>query len=150
MNSNTARWMQIKRFSKEDLQIIHDKEILADEAWRSAYKNPGSRDTRDIIHLTAAARNIFNQLNFRYGAYWGRNKPDDERAAEVKNFEAMIYPIWKPIFDKMRGRKTPDGEDVPEISEIRAMHWADEAIWKSGIRIDFGRNKVEDFQSAVS
>lgn len=117
MNSNTARWLCIKRFGMDELDGLHRIERTADRAWQENMKlqkpkqgTPGWRE---------AGLPYLMRLNTEKGPYWPKSLDETARVREVELFERRMYPIWAPIFSDMAASK---------FTEIEAMHKADTAI----------------------
>jgi len=115
MDTNTARWMQLKRLNAGELSKFH--------ALERAAGNPGGlvadKDGAWQGYVAARAWAFLSRLNDQLGPFWNKNKQETERAAEVREFERRVYPLW-------RGHLDP--ANTVHKNALEALHAADRAI----------------------
>lgn len=122
MEGNIARWLQIKRFTREEVETIHQ----AEKRWYhgSLINKPKDWNAHDWKSKGAAV--LFLEGNERYGPFWERSKTEPERNDEVRSFERKIWPLWAPCLRNI------------DVAEIDSMHKADWAIWERSPAINYG------------
>ena len=143
MDSDIARWMQLKRFTREEIEKLHSFEFRFDAEWKSYMADVASGKRPYVFNGVRSWRErslvIFDLLNKKIGPYWDKRKAEDERAFEVNKFISKSYPIWRPIFDQI-------GKG---FTELETMHKADIAIWAGIDQINLFPSKTENRSKAM-
>lgn len=109
MNSQESRFLRIKRYSKEDLEFLQEREKAAGRDW---------------LYSGVA---VMEGLDLRYGAYWEKTRTEDERTIEVRNF--LSNPVVRRAFKML---------DDMNLSETAAQHKADWEVWHYAPMPSFG------------
>lgn len=129
MKFETARWLMVKRFSRDQIQTIHACEKAAEARWKLR------DDKKDWAAETPvlAARAIFDRFNASYGPFWAKSKTEDERKYEIENFERAIFPIWRPKEQAYHAGKG---------TELDYIHAVDLAVLTMTHQVDYGPVKI--------
>jgi hypothetical protein len=115
--------MQVKRFTEDQLQRLQDAENAADKAWRAAYE----KHHTELPHWTAAGVALMADFNLTLPKFWPKNFDNSDKIREKAIFLKHIFPLWRPIWDRLDAAHNCNRSDKDYVSELDTVHLID---WK--------------------
>ena len=123
MNNTESRFMRIKRFSEEEVAMLHNAERDAGIAWSENFDKPERRG--EGWRIVGAQK--LGALEVGKPAFWNTKTPEDERARSIDAF-VKSPPV----------RRAHAMLDDFKVTEIAAQHSADWVVWKLAPNIGTG------------
>lgn len=116
LNAMECRFLNIKRFSQEEVIELHRRESAADDRWRK--HRDGTPEQRGDGWTSAGSRYV-RLVNAGKPAFWDPRMPEQERNRLLDAF--LLHPAVRRAFKLL--------ENV-ERSEVDCQHSADWHVWK--------------------
>ena len=114
------RWAMLTRVNKEAIEIIHSKELAAEE--RASKADPQERldgmPINDMIPLIGYQFLADLVTASENGRFWPPQTKQEHKKMEMEKFHRAIYPLWKPL------------EEAHEREELDSLEWVHKADWK--------------------
>ena len=130
MDSTFNRWMQIKRFSSDQMMSLHKIEQRAFEK-EQHFWNAGRIPPPEISSWQAIGVSYIYDCNVDLGQFWPQYSTREWRESEIARFKKAIYRLWRPIWDKYEESAVKVVGQLGYISELNAIHKCDLAIQES-------------------
>jgi hypothetical protein len=121
-DENLPRWLCMIRWDISECRHLHALEKLDD---KNLLRHPSEYAPR--------AGAFFIEANDRRGPYWPERMELRTREEMIEAFRRSVYPIWRPIWERLDKAFLLLPGDPGYLSEMAALHEADAEIFRAAL-----------------